>query len=160
MTIDPAEFRRVLGHLATGVSIVAARDPHSGDPHGLTVSAIASVSLEPSLVLVCIEQSADSHELVRTAGAFSINLLADDQERLSRHFAESEGGEKFRGIAWHEAVTGAPVLDDVLAWVDCRLWAEYPGGDHTIFVGEVIDANAREGVPLIHYRGGYGRYEP
>lgn len=150
----------MLGHFATGVSVVAARKP-GGEPRGLTVNALASVSLEPPLVLICVDKGADSHDTIGAAGAFSVNILTDAQEALSRRFALDEpAGDKFRGIAWHEEATGSPVLDDALAWLDCRLWAQHPGGDHTIFVGEVLDAGAREGGPLVYYRGGYGRYTP
>ncbi len=160
MSIDPSEFRRVLGHFVTGVSIVAARDPRTGVPHGLTVNALSSVSLEPPLVLACIEQDAISHGVLELSDGFSVNILDTDAEALSRRFAVTEGGDKFEGVAWHEEATGAPVLDAALAWLDCRVWARHRAGDHTIFIGLVIDAAAREGRPLVFYRGGYGRYIP
>lgn len=160
MSIEPSEFRRIMGHFVTGVTVVASRHPESGDACGLTANAVASVSLEPPLVLVCVEQGADSHDCIRDSGFFSINILAAHQERLSRRFASWDVKEKFAGVAYHNEATGAPVLDDALAWVDCRVWASYPGGDHTIFVGEVVMGDAREGVPLLYYRGGYGRFVP
>ncbi len=158
--IEASEFRRVLGHFATGVAVVCVRDPATEEPRGLTVSALCSVSLDPPLVLVCVERSADTHGPLSEAGAFSINILDGEQERLSRVFAEGEAPGKFEGIAWHEEATASPVLDDALAWIDCRTWQAYPGGDHTIFVGEVVDGDARAGSPLVYYRGGYGRYTP
>lgn len=159
-TIDPSEFRRLLGHFVTGVTIVAACDPDAREPHGLTLNALCSASLEPPLVLVCIDRSSVTHGLIEVARAFSVNILADTQERLSRRFAAPELAEKFSGVAWHEEITGAPVLEDALAWLDCALRASYPVGDHTIFIGEVVAGDAREGGPLVYYRGGYGRYLP
>lgn len=160
MTIDPAEFRRILGRHVTGITVVTSWRPADGTPCGLTANAVASVSLDPPLVLACVERGADSHDCIRDAGAFAMNILAGDQERLARRFASWDVAEKFAGVAWHAEATGAPVLDGVLAWVDCRLWASYPGGDHTIFVGEVVVGDARDGTPLLHYRGGYGHFVP
>jgi flavin reductase (DIM6/NTAB) family NADH-FMN oxidoreductase RutF len=159
MPIDSSEFRRILGHWVTGVSVVAARAP-DGTPCGLTANAVASLSLQPPLVLVCVDHSADSHDCIRDAGAFSLNVLASDQERLARRFAAWDIAHKFDGVAYHLEVTGAPVLDDALAWVDCRVSQSIPGGDHTVFIGEVVGGDAREGAPLLYYRGGYGRFIP
>lgn len=158
--IDASEFRRLLGHFATGVSVVAAREPGTGEPHGLTVNALCSVSLEPPLVLVCVEQDSVTHGLIARSNAFSVNILATEQERLSRRFAMPELASKFEGVAWREEATGSPVLEDALAWLDCRLDASHVAGDHTIFIGEVVAGDAREGGPLLFYRGGYGRYLP
>jgi flavin reductase (DIM6/NTAB) family NADH-FMN oxidoreductase RutF len=160
MAIDSAEFRRVLGHFVTGVSVVTAVDPRTTEPHGLTVNALASVSLEPPLVLVCVDRVSETHEVIAAAECFAVNVLAEDQEVLSRRFAMPDRPERFRAVAWRERATGAPVLDVALAWMDCGLWAVYPGGDHTIYVGEVLEADAHEGEPLLFYRGGYGRYVP
>lgn len=160
MALDPIELRRVMGHFATGVTVVAATDAATGRPYGLTANAVASVSLEPPLVLACVEAESDTHPRIRATGAFAISVLAADQESLARRFAEWAAVDKFRTVAYRREVTGAPVLEDALAWVDCRLWAEYPGGDHTIFVGEVLAGDARAGAPLIFYRGGYGRFRP
>lgn len=157
--MDPSEFRRVLGHWGTGVAVVATLRP-DGMPVGLTANAVASVSLDPPLVLACVERGSDTHDIIPVAGVFTVSVLAEEQEALARRFATLEVAEKFRGVAYREAVTGAPVLDGALAWVDCRLWAAYPGGDHSIFVGEVLAGDAREGAPLVYYRGGYGRYVP
>lgn len=158
MTLDSAEFRRILGHWVTGVSVVTAQADEA--PCGLTANAFCSVSLDPPLVLVCVDKTADSHDCIARAGAFCVNVLASDQERLARHFAETESTHKFNGIAFHTERTGAPVLDDALAWVDCQLRHSYEGGDHTIYVGEVVAGNAHEGAPILYYRGGYGRFTP
>lgn len=159
MALDRIELRRVMGHFATGVTVVTAA-AETGEPYGLTANAVASVSLEPPLVLACVEAGSDTHPHIRAARAFAISVLAADQESVARRFAEWAAADKFRAVAYRREVTGAPVLEDALAWVDCRLWAEYPGGDHTIFVGEVVAGDAREGAPLIFYRGGYGRFRP
>jgi flavin reductase (DIM6/NTAB) family NADH-FMN oxidoreductase RutF len=157
--MEAAEFRRVLGHWVTGVSVVAAQRD-DGLPCGLTANAFCSVSLEPPLVLVCVEKDANSHDCIARAGAFSVSVLPAEQERLARRFAEKDIIEKFVGIAYHTEITGAPVLDDALAWVDCRTWATHEAGDHTIYIGEVVAADARESTPLLYYRGGYGRFMP
>lgn len=157
--MESSEFRRILGHWVSGVSIVATKKV-DGQLCGLTANAIVSVSLNPPLVLVCVEHGADSHDCIRTAGIFSVNVLCSDQERIARRFATWEVNTKFEGLAFHEETTGAPVLDSALAWVDCRVHAEFPAGDHTIFVGEVLAGDAQEGAPLIYYRGGYGRFLP
>lgn len=156
--MDPSEFRRILGHWTTGVAIVATRV--AGRPWGLTANAFASVSLDPPLVLVCVDLGADTHDGLSESGVFSVSVLAEDQERLARRFAASEIADKFEGVAWREEVTGAPVLEEAVAWLDCRVWARYPAGDHTIFVGEVLAGDAAERPPLLYYRGGYGRLSP
>ncbi|HYR08502.1 MAG TPA: flavin reductase family protein [Longimicrobium sp.] len=157
--IDESEFRRVIGHFATGVSVVTScrRD---GEACGLTVSAVSSVSLNPTLVLVCVDQKSETHGWLQAAGHFAVNVLEEGHgETLARRFAGGGAEEKFRGTAWRPERTGAPVLDEALAWMDCRVTAALPGGDHTIFIGEVLAADAREGTPLLYYRGGYGRFE-
>lgn len=156
MSIEAAEFRRVLGHFPTGVAVLTSADP-SGELRGLTANSLSSVSLDPPLVLVCVARTADTYGAIERSRAFAITVLAADGERLARRFADAPAREKFDGVAHHGEVTGSPVLDDALAWVDCRLWATYDGGDHTIFVGEVVAGDAREGAPLTYFRGGYGR---
>jgi flavin reductase (DIM6/NTAB) family NADH-FMN oxidoreductase RutF len=156
--IDESEFRRVMGHFPAGVAVVTScRD--DGSPCGLTVSSVASVSLDPRLVLVCVDHTADSHQWIEDSGFYAVNVLESSRgETLARRFSTGEQAEKFVGIAYRPEQTGAPVLDEALAWMDCRVAAALPGGDHTIFLGEVLDADAREGTPLVYYRGGYGRF--
>ncbi|HEV3052580.1 MAG TPA: flavin reductase family protein, partial [Longimicrobium sp.] len=114
----------------------------------------------PTLVLVCVDLTSDTHAWLKAAGYFAVNVLEEGRgETLARRFASGGAEEKFRGTAWRAERTGAPVLDEALAWMDCRVTAELPGGDHTIFIGEVLAADAREGTPLLYYRGGYGRFE-
>jgi flavin reductase (DIM6/NTAB) family NADH-FMN oxidoreductase RutF len=159
MAVDPPEFRRILGHWATGVAIVASVS-ETGEPRGLTANAIASVSLDPPLVLVCIEHDADTHRSIVDSRVFSVNVLPQAAERLARRFAGNETDDKFVGVAFRAEITGAPVLDEALAWVDCRVRDVHAAGDHTIFVGEVLAGDAREEEPLAYYRGGYGRLAP
>lgn len=158
-SFDEAEFRRVLGHLPTGVTVVTARTD-SGEPRGLTANAVTSVSLDPPLILVCVETTSDTHDSIERAAAFAVSILPHTAESLARRFATYEADEKFDGVAHHREATGAPVLDAACCWLDCRVWATYPGGDHTIFVGEVVAADAEDEPPLVYYRGGYGRLAP
>ena len=158
--IDTSEFRRVLGHFTTGVSIVTTLR-ENGQPCGLTVNAFASVSLEPTLVMVCVEKDSDSHGCIQAREAYAVNVLEENKgEALSRRFATWGVEDKFRGLAFHQAASGSPILEAALAWVDCRVADSIGVGDHTIFIGEVLEADAREGRPLVYYRGGYGRFEP
>ena len=120
------------------------------------------MSLTPPLVLVCIDQAADCHEAFREARAFAVNLLREDQGSLSRQFATKDA-QKFEGIAHRPGVTGVPILSGTLAHLECLFTAQYPGGDHTIFVGEAVDSamaiSAEDGSPLVHFRGGYAHLD-
>jgi 3-hydroxy-9,10-secoandrosta-1,3,5(10)-triene-9,17-dione monooxygenase reductase component len=148
-------FRQVLGHVPTGVTVVTAAGPDG--PVGLAIGAFFSVSLDPLLVGFCASIASSSWTAVRAAGAFCVNVLAEDQEALSRVFATS-GVDKFAGVGWSPAPSGAPLLDDVVAWIDCHIEAVHPGGDHEICVGRVDALGvAREVGPLVFHRGGYGR---
>jgi flavin reductase (DIM6/NTAB) family NADH-FMN oxidoreductase RutF len=158
--MDDIEFRRVMGHFATGVTVVTATSG-AGEPYGLTANAISSVSLDPTLVLVCVERTADTEPVIREAGAFAINILPEERgEVLARRFAETDRHARFSGVAHRPGSTGAPILDRALAWLDCTVHEVVPGGDHTIFLGKVVAGDAGEGAPLIYYRGGYGRFQP
>jgi flavin reductase (DIM6/NTAB) family NADH-FMN oxidoreductase RutF len=159
MPVEAAEFRRILGHWTSGVAVVTAMTA-DGEPRGLTANAVASVSLDPPLVLACVERTADTHVAIVTAQAFAINILAQDDERSARRFAGDDIADKFTGLAWHASITGAPILDGALAWIDCRLHTTYDGGDHSIFIGQVVAGDAHEGEPLAYYRGGYARLTP
>lgn len=159
MGLEPSRFCAAMGSLAAGVTVVTTRDPH-GDLRGLTATAVCSVSLVPPLLLVCIDRKADCYEAFQEAETFAVNFLRDDQRVLSRRFAK-KNARKFRGVTHRAGITGAPILAGVLGHVECRMYARYPGGDHTIFVGEVVDSgvglleNGRS--PLLHFRGGYAR---
>jgi 3-hydroxy-9,10-secoandrosta-1,3,5(10)-triene-9,17-dione monooxygenase reductase component len=158
--IEPSEFRRVMGHFPTGVTIVTARTPGE-EPCGLTVNAFCSVSLEPPLVLVCIEKTADSHHCIGRMGFFGVSILdAKHGESLSRRFAETGMGDKFRGIAYRVGAANVPLLEQAVAWMECRVREAVDAGDHTIFIGEVLAGGARDARPLVYFRGGYGRFVP
>jgi flavin reductase (DIM6/NTAB) family NADH-FMN oxidoreductase RutF len=155
--IDQHQFRRVMGNFATGVTILTTAVGE--ETHGMTANALCSVSLDPLLVLVCVNKQARSHDALSRSGVFALNVLAEEQEHLSRLFAYSavETEHSLAGISCRRGVTGAPILVDSLAYVDCRVTATYPGGDHTIFVGSVEDAAVlRVGRPLLFFRGAYG----
>ena len=154
MTTDSASFRHVLGHFATGVTVITTLDP-AGRPAGLTANAFASVSLAPPLGLVCVDRASDTHDLIAASGAFVVNVLAAEQDAIARRFAADDKERRFESIAWRSMATGAPVLDDVLAWIDCRVHTAVDGGDHTIYIGAVHAADARAGAPLVFYRGRY-----
>jgi flavin reductase (DIM6/NTAB) family NADH-FMN oxidoreductase RutF len=138
---------------------VTTRTP-DGRPCGLTATAVSSLSLDPALVLACVERTSDTHDCILSRRAFAVSVLAHDAERIARHFAVTELDAKFEGIAYREELTGSPVLDAAMAWVDCELHAHYDGGDHSIFVGRVMRGDASDEVPLVYFRGGYGKYTP
>ena len=152
MPIDEFRFRQAMGHFATGVTVVTTA--HAGCLYGMTVSSFASLSLKPPLVLICVDQNLNTHTAIADAGQFAVNILEQRQEHLSRRFATRED-DKFTGIAWHTGRFGMPVLEGALAVIECRLHNTFPGGDHTIFVGEVLDAEIDQGSPLLYYRRGY-----
>ena len=155
MTVDAARFRRVLGHFSTGVTVITTRDEQLR-PAGLTANAFASVSLEPPLVLVCIDRGSDTHDLIARSGVFAVNVLAREQKAIARRFADDDRELRFEGIDWRTQATGAPVFEHVLAWLDCAVHATVPAGDHTVYIGAVRAADAREGDPLMFFRGTYG----
>jgi flavin reductase (DIM6/NTAB) family NADH-FMN oxidoreductase RutF len=155
MPIDSTELRRVMGHFATGVTIITTLDV-DGRPYGLTANALCSVSLAPPLLLVCIDKHAESHEAFERSGFFAINILGVGHEELSRRFAVS-GGDKFVDVAHNFGSTGAPVLEDVLGTIECRVVGAHDAGDHTIYIGEVEQLGASEGDPLLFFRGSYRR---
>ena len=157
-SIDEARFRQVLGHFATGVTVVTGMA--GGQAVGLAVNSFTSVSLEPPLVAFCVGGLSRTWPRLRTAGTFCVNILAEDQEALSRAFA-GRPPDRFLGVGWRPGRSGAPILADVLAWIECTVEAEHAAGDHVIVVGRVQDLDVgHEGRPLVFYRGGYGRFEP
>ena len=158
MTIDPDSFRSVLGRFASGITVVTTRDT-AGRDVGMTVSAFASVSLRPALVSVCIDHQASMYGALRGAERFGVNILASDQEALSRRFAAMESSHRFDGIGYERGESGVVLLDDALAHIECVLVAQHEAGDHTVFIGEVERATARDARPLLYYRGGYAQLE-
>ena len=154
MSVDPNEFRRVMGHFATGVTIITTHDG-LGKHAGLTANAVCSVSLSPPLVLVCVDKAAESYSSFGASRVFAVNVLTDQQEVVSRRFAKS-GGEKFEGLGYRVGRTGAAILNDVIAHLECEVRYEFDAGDHTIFVGEPVEiAMDAEREPLLYFRGGY-----
>jgi flavin reductase (DIM6/NTAB) family NADH-FMN oxidoreductase RutF len=150
--IDDARFRQAMGGFASGVTVVTTA--HAGRLFGITVSSFCSLSLTPPLVLICIDQQAATHAAISAAGMFAINILAEDQEYLSRRFA-TQDAHKFLEGTYTRSANGVPLLNGALVQIECTLQAALPGGDHTIFTGLVTAAQAREGRPLLYYRSGY-----
>jgi flavin reductase (DIM6/NTAB) family NADH-FMN oxidoreductase RutF len=153
MPIDKNQLRQVMGHFATGVTIITTFN-RDGQMHGLTANAFTSVSLEPPLLLISVDKKAESYPAFEESKVFTVNILADEQEALSRKFAVS-GGNKFEGVAYRRGANGAAILDGTLAHIECTLYAAYEGGDHSLYLGEIQEAEVREGKPLVFYRGGY-----
>ncbi|GHB13227.1 monooxygenase [Streptomyces tendae] len=151
--VREAAHRAVLGHFASGVAVVTADGPDS--PVGLTCQSFVSLSLEPPLISFAPARTSRTWPLVRASGAFCVNVLAEEQQRLADAFARS-GGDKFRGVAWSPGPDGAPLLEGACAWISCALVHEYDGGDHTIAVGRVTALRAEPSRdPLIFHRGRY-----
>jgi flavin reductase (DIM6/NTAB) family NADH-FMN oxidoreductase RutF len=152
--VAPSHFRAVMGHFATGVTVVTASGPDG--PVGMTANAVSSLSLEPLLLLVCFDNEARTLRVVRDTERFGVNVLAAGQEPLARLFAsKTPEAEKFAGVQ-HTVHEGVPVIEGTLAWVGCTLERLVPGGDHTIGIGAVTAAEfAGEADPLLWYRGAY-----
>lgn len=155
VSIDAARFREVLGHFASGVTVVTAA---AEDPVGFTCQAFAALSLEPPMVLLAPAKSSTSWPRIAQAGSFCVNILESGQEALARSFSVS-GGDKFAGVAWEPApATGAPLLEGVIAWADCELEQIFDAGDHELVTGRVVALGVGEGQPLLFYRGGFGSF--
>jgi len=129
-------------------------DGPDGRPQGMTASSLASVSLHPPLVSVCIDHTADLHDAIAASERFVVNILESAQESLSRRFADQHA-DRFEGVGYHRTPEGLVLLDGALAHIECERHATYPGGDHTIVIGRVVGGNTGEGHPLLYYRGGY-----
>lgn len=153
--IGADDFRRVLGHFASGVTIVTTCDG-DGRPAGLTVSAFCSLSLDPPLVLVCVDHKSQSYPALRDAGRFAVNVLRREQEEASRRFASTRL-DKFDGVPHTLSALGLPLLDDALAHIECTTVTQHAQGDHTIFIGRVERALTSTGEPLLYHRGRYAR---
>lgn len=159
--VDETSFRQVLGRFATGISVMTTVVDQV--PHGMTANAVSSVSLDPPLVLVCVERGTVMATRCAKSGVFALSFLAADQAPMSAAFADPmrpEGAGQFAGVATVTATTGSPILTEGLGWVDCRVWASYDGGDHHIVVGEVVDLGVGPSDdPLVYYRSGLGRLD-
>ena len=153
MAISRDEFRAALGRFASGVTVVTTKDS-GGRLHGITVSAFCSVSLDPPLILVCIEKTTGSHYALEQSTSFVVNVLRREQQYISDRFA-SYIPDKFAGIEFRAGIDDLPVLEGVLANLECRLVNTHASGDHTIFVGQVEKATINDGKPLIYWHGAY-----
>lgn len=157
MTVDHHAFRAVLGRFASGVTVVTACDSEGHD-QGMTISAFCSVSLDPPLVLMCVDHSASIYATLSAASHFVVNILSEGQEAIARRFA-GQDPDRFDGIGYSRGIIGLPVLDEVLGYVECRTVARNNAGDHDVIVGQVEVAESRDGKPLLYYRGGYAQLE-
>jgi flavin reductase (DIM6/NTAB) family NADH-FMN oxidoreductase RutF len=153
--IPPEEFRKIAGSWLTGVAVVTTVDAQ-GRPHGMTMNAVTSLSLEPPQFLICIDRRARTLDAIRESACFCINYLAEGQEELAAQFAR-RGGDRFSKLEYRLGKTGAPVIAGVIAHVECRLRAVHPGGDHGIVVGNAVYGEAHGGAPLVYFRGAYRR---
>ena len=152
---DPQAFRDALGSFVTGVTIVTARD-EAGRPYGLTANSFNSVSLDPPMVLWSLSLRSRTLPVFRDATSWAVHVLAADQQPMSDRFARP-GEDKFAGLAVMDGPEGAPLIEGYAARFGCRARFEYEGGDHAIFLGEVVDFDRREAAPLIYHGGRYGR---
>jgi len=154
LAIDGEEFRRCLGRWASGVSVVTTK---AGDViHGMTVSDFSGTSLEPPLVSVCANRTSTTTRLISEGRCFAVNVLAEDQQSLSNHFASSKTeADRFAGVEYTVGKTGAPLLDGALVKMDCTLVATHEAGDHLIFVGQIEESSCSDGRPLVYWSGAY-----
>ena len=160
MALDAAGYRNLVGHFATGVTVLTTAV--GTRLHGMTANALTSVSLDPMLLLVCIDESAHAHAELLEGGRFAVNILGAEQEELSRLFAASNEPEEGRlgGAEYHLGPNGQPILDGCLAYMECRVADRFVSGDHTVFIGEVLGGETHgDTPPLLFYRGGYHRIE-
>ncbi len=161
-TLEPSRFREVMGHFATGVSVVTTFDGER--PAGITVNAFSSVSLEPALVMVALDRGRFITPMVRRAGRYAVNVLAADQQALSDCFAHapvSPGREEFCGAAWQRGPTGLPLIEGSIATLECTIVETFSAGDHDLFIGRVDSLEEHRGdvAPLLYYRRRYLRIQ-
>lgn len=152
MSIDVQSFKNAMAHWTSGVTVVTTCA--EGDPIGMTASSLTSLSLDPPQILICVSRKLFTHQAIEQSGFFAVNILGTDHLEWGMRFAGmiSETSDRFAGIEARTAITGAPILPDVLGWLDCRLRRAYDGDDHTIFVGEVVAAGAsEERSPLLYF---------
>ena len=155
--VDAAVFRRVIGSFMSGVVVITTTD---GDvPHGMTVSAVSSLSMDPPMLLACLNTASRTQEAVSRSGVFAVNILAHDQGELAATFARSGRPDKFDGVGYRQGATGVPLLDGALAVIECRVDEVVTGGTHRVFLGRVRHAEASEGSPLAYFRGRFGKLE-
>jgi flavin reductase (DIM6/NTAB) family NADH-FMN oxidoreductase RutF len=156
MTLTPIDFRKAMGCFATGVTIITV--DQDGEIHGMTANAFTSVSLEPELVLVCVDHRARTHAHLHARKRFGVNVLRSDQQAVSEYYAkatETHQHAEEAGARFERTAHGTPVLEGALAYLECRLRSAEQAGDHTIFIADVEDVVVREGEPLLFFRGQY-----
>lgn len=158
MAVSSDEFRSALSRFASGVTVVTTRDSR-GRKHGITVSSFCSVSLEPPLILVCIENTAGSHYAFLESRTFAVNILTIDQAPLSEKFATLLEN-KFENVETTPGTLGVPLISGALGSIECKLTKTFDGGDHSIFVGEVEAVHLSDGFPLVYFRGNYRTIKP
>lgn len=154
--VDRELFRSVMGHFASGVTIITAR--HEGIDYGLTASAVTSLSLDPPMLLICVNKTSHTRDAIAQSQVFSVNILRENQSALARQFASSRP-DKFDGMNISYGELGAPRLGDALATIECHVVEKVTGGTHSVFLAEVHSAQAAEGMPLTYFRGRMGRFE-
>jgi flavin reductase (DIM6/NTAB) family NADH-FMN oxidoreductase RutF len=161
MAVTQAEFRRALGSFATGVTVITV--DHDGEVHGMTANAFSSVSLDPPLVLVCVDHRARTHAHLHAKKRFGVNVLAEGQQAVSEYYArptqDHRRAEQEAGARFDRTAHGTPVLHGALAYLECRLHTAQDAGDHTIFIAEVEEVIVRDGDPLLYYRSDYRAIE-
>ncbi len=153
MAIDARELRNVMGHFATGVTIITTKDV-AGKPFGLTANAFSSLSLDPPLLLICVDKKVDCYACFEDSKVFAVNFLSEGQDHLSTRFA-TKGIEKFEGVSYKLGELGVALLDGALAHIECKLTNAYEGGDHTIYLGEIQNATVLSDRPLLFFKGKY-----
>jgi flavin reductase (DIM6/NTAB) family NADH-FMN oxidoreductase RutF/DNA-binding FadR family transcriptional regulator len=153
--MSPKEFRDIIGHFASGVTVITAL--HDGQPFGTTASAVSSLSLEPPMVLICLNKTSSTGQAVSAAQRFAVNILGEDQADEAMRFATKSAAEKFAGVPVVDGEWGEPLLGEALAILECRVVEEVTGGTHSVFLAEVDRASARAGTPLAYFRGQFGR---
>jgi len=154
MPIDQDAFKEALRGWASGVTVVTSR---AGDKvHGMTVSAFSSVSADPPLVLVCANRGSKTHGVIEEGGVFAVNILAEHQQDVSNVFASSKHEDsRLERVRWREGETGAPLIDEALASLECEVWSAHHEGSHTIYIGRVEAVHTTDAAPLLYYKGGY-----
>lgn len=152
MPMDDAQFKLAMSHFASGVTVVTTE--HEGKLFGMTVAAFSSLSLHPPLILICVEKTVKTHDAISGAGKFGVSILNSKQADVSNRFA-SRSEDKFAGTEIVRGELGVPLVAGAITRLECRVNSKLEGGDHTIFVGEVVDAQTEEGEPLVYFRSGY-----
>lgn len=156
--MDSTLFRRTCAQFATGIAIASTVDPSSGAPHGMTINSFTSVSMDPPLVLICVDRAAGLLSIFEAAGHYGLSFLTVEQKELSSRFAR-RGEDRFGGVGWRRGRTGVPLIPDALAHMECKIANVVPAGDHAVLIGEVVSADIYSGSPLLYFESGYRSLE-